>query len=230
MVWLLRCTDTPQSLIRDKLGKDGYKALDAVRKDGVRFTNGPLERASGELQRLQAEYESKQSVLVKDLLDIAASYMALLEHASEALAELDCLSSLARVALAAGYVRPKLHPAGTGDIVLRRCRHPCLEVNPDVTFIPNDVQLLRGNARERLPPNRPLTVYADTARFQIITGPNMGGTDFFPWSRECCAELVFAAGKSTYIRMAGVVVLMAQIGSFVPCETAEVSVIVRFCG
>jgi DNA mismatch repair protein MSH2 len=116
-------------------------------------------------------------VLVKDLLDIAASYMALLEHASEALAELDCLSSLARVALAASYVRPKLHPAGTGDIVLRRCRHPCLEVNPDVAFIPNDVQLLRGKTRQRLR-HRCLTVFSDTARFQIITGPNMGGTDF----------------------------------------------------
>jgi hypothetical protein len=35
-------------------------------------------------------------------------------------------------------------PIGNGSLVLRAARHPCLEVQTDVDFIPNDIEMIKG--------------------------------------------------------------------------------------
>lgn len=112
------------------------------------------------------------------------------EAIAGSLSELDVLLSFADLASSCptAYSRPNISPPDTGDIILEGCRHPCVEAQDWVNFIPNDCRLVRGESW-----------------FQIITGPNMGG-------------------KSTYIRQVGVNVLMAQVGSFVPCDNATISI------
>ena len=59
----------------------------------------------------------------------------------------------------------------------------------------------RMMAREKFMPND--VVLPQAARLIILTGPNM-------------------SGKSTFLRQIGLIVLMAQIGSFVPATRAEI--------
>lgn len=161
-----------------------------TRKDGVKFTNSRLKKLGDEYQRILNEYTKCQKALVGRVVETAASFTEVFETCAGILSELDVLLSFADLATSCPipYVRPDLTPSDRGDIMLEGSRHPCVEAQDVVNFIPNDCSLVRGKSW-----------------FQIITGPNMGG-------------------KSTFIRQVGVNILMAQVGCFVPCERASVSV------
>jgi len=46
---------------------------------------------------------------------------------------------------------------GTGDLVLKDARHPCLEVQDDISFIPNDVEMVKGTSSHPLQSDRKRT-------------------------------------------------------------------------
>jgi DNA mismatch repair protein MutS len=60
-------------------------------------------------------------------------------------------------------------------------------------------------ATQKFIPNN-LLMDINSSQIHLITGPNM-------------------AGKSTFLRQAGVIVLLAQIGSYVPAEKAEIGIV-----
>eukprot|EP00889_Picochlorum_renovo_P007921 jgi/Picre1/34951/NNA_002417.t1 len=105
-----------------KGGKSVRKKLQAkyieleTRKDGVKFTSRRLRTAAEELQRLSSEYNTKQSKLVSQVIDVAATFTEVWENVSSVLSELDVLCGFAELSTTAPiqYVRPKLLPT-SGD-------------------------------------------------------------------------------------------------------------------
>ncbi|MCJ1350316.1 MAG: MutS-like protein [Icmadophila ericetorum] len=183
--WCFRLTRNEAGCIRNK---KQYKEC-STQKNGVYFTTEALQDMRREFDQLSDNYNRTQTGLVSEVVNVASSYCPVIEQLAGVLAHLDVIISLAHVSVHAptSYVRPKMHPRGKGNTILKEARHPCMEMQDDIQFITNDVSLVRRESE-----------------FLIITGPNMGG-------------------KSTYIRQIGVIALMAQIGCFVPCAEAELT-------
>jgi DNA mismatch repair protein MutS len=113
-------------------------------------------------------------------------------------AEIDLLGCFAHLAALRGWVRPQVEESGVLEFV--QARHPVVE------------RRLEESGGGRFVPN---SVYMDAGldsktgpAVLLITGPNMGG-------------------KSTYLRMAALLVVMAQMGCFVPAERMRLGLVDR---
>ena len=126
-----------------------------------------------------------------------------IRRTSSVLAEADMLAGFAHLASVRGYTRPELVDEAVLEAVAGR--HPVIEnwmsESGSSRFIPNSLYV-HGNE----------TNQADTASPEpsllLITGPNMGG-------------------KSTYLRQAAMLVLMAQMGCYVPAATMRYGLVDR---
>ena len=114
-----------------------------------------------------------------------------IRRSSAAVAEVDLLATFAHLAALRRYVRPVIVDEPVLEAVAGR--HPVIEQWMEETregrFIANDLYLSAASEDGQ----------GDGPSLLLITGPNMGG-------------------KSTYLRQAAMLVLMAQMGSFVPAE------------
>ncbi|KAJ4303830.1 MSH2 protein [Kalmusia sp. IMI 367209] len=154
--WCFRLTRNEAACIRNK---KQYQEC-STQKNGVYFTTSSLQAKRREFDQLSETYNRTQSGLVNEVVTVASSYIPVVEKLAGVLAHLDVIVSFAHVSVHAptSYTRPTMHPRGTGNTILKEARHPCLEMQDDISFITNDVSLVRSSSE-----------------FVIITGPNMGG-------------------------------------------------------
>ena len=145
---------------------------------GERFTSAELLALERELASADDLCRARESALFADLLAEVARHQSRLTELAHALAETDALASLAGVAHARGYVRPRLH-RGT-RLEIRDGRHPVVERTSAVgKFVPNDVVL----DEER-------------SQIAIVTGPNMAGKSTF---LRQVAQIVVLAHAGSFV-------------------------------
>ena len=174
--WQFRLLDTNASkTLQTELA--GEVTVHRLLKNGVYFSNKELMQLGTKKQDLLVEYDRKQKEIVQNAMEIAVTYIPVLERASELVAEIDVLASLAHVAAfnPHGYCCPEISDCeddGKG-IVLKEARHPCVELQDNVDFIPNDIELVYGESS-----------------FLLVSGPNMGG--------KVCSARGFKLSSTTF--------------------------------
>jgi len=139
--WFWRLTKKEEIQVRSKL-QSKYLTLE-TRKEGTKFTSKRLKQLSENRQELDRTYESQQRQLVDKVVDVASSFSELFLRASAYVSELDVLASFAEVAATSpsNYTRPTILAASNNSIIFKACRHPCVEAQGGVDFVPNDCMM-----------------------------------------------------------------------------------------
>jgi DNA mismatch repair protein MutS len=174
--------------------------------NGERFITPELKEMEGKIlgaeeRSVKLEYELFQRVREQVL-----GHLPQLQQTGAALAQLDVLGSFAETARLQNYSCPQV--GDNGVLLIREGRHPVLEQSlSEERFVPNDTAIA-GSALTPGASNGRGVGAEGLPQIMLITGPNM-------------------AGKSTYIRQAALLTLLAHTGSFIPAKEARIDLVDR---
>ena len=168
-----------------------------------RFTTPELKEYEAKILDAQEKIVELERRLFTELRTAIASEAKRIRKTALALAEVDVLASLAHIAALRNYCRPQfMSSAGTATAAGDAGDLEIVEGRHPVI----EQQEMAGGS-ERFVPND-LYLNSSTHTILLLTGPNMGG-------------------KSTYLRQTALIVILAQMGSFVPARSARLSVVDR---
>ncbi|MDV0446462.1 DNA mismatch repair protein MutS [Methanosarcinaceae archaeon Ag5] len=136
--------------------------------------------------------------IFREITNRVAEHARDIQQIAQLVAQTDVLCSFAEVALDNNYVCPEVDDGF--EILIRDGRHPIVEIAA------NDAKTVKMSKETFVPNDTEMDCTEN--QFLLITGPNM-------------------AGKSTYMRQVAMIVIMAQVGSFVPASYAKIGIVDR---
>jgi DNA mismatch repair protein MutS len=172
---------------KDKVPSDWIRKQTLVNAE--RYITEELKVYETKILGAEEKIYKLELALFEELVNWIATYIVPVQLNASLVAQLDCLTSFAQLAIENKYVCPELNDSF--DLDIKNGRHPVIEkqLPVGVPYISNDVFLDR-----------------DTQQLIMITGPNM-------------------SGKSAILRQTALIVLLAQMGSFVPAEGVKMGIV-----
>jgi DNA mismatch repair protein MutS len=174
----------------------------------MRFTTPELIETEGRIARAGEQALAIETDIFATLAAAVLAAEQPLGTVAAALAELDHHAALAELAFEQTYVRPVIDDGMAFEI--RGGRHPVVEQalkrQKAQAFVENDCIL--GRALPMAPAQPGFDEAQADGRLWLVTGPNM-------------------AGKSTFLRQNALIVILAQMGSYVPAQAAVIGAVDR---
>lgn len=160
-----------------------------------RFITDELKKHEDDVLSAQFKARELENKLFNDLKNYSKEYVTKIREVADCIAKVDVLTSLAFVAIENNYVKPIVDESD--EFLVKNGRHPVLEkILPLGAYVSNDLELVYDHS-DKTP---------GAVQFMILTGPNM-------------------AGKSTFMRQNALIAILAQMGSFVPADSAKIGIV-----
>jgi len=176
-----------------------------------RFTTPELKELESKILDAEEKMLALEREIFEQLRALTTSHAARIKATAAAVAELDVTAALAEVAAESRYTRPHF------SILRAAVGSEGTAISGEAAFAEGEMRVVAGRHpvierlterdAQRFIPND-LYFHPETQFIAVITGPNMGG-------------------KSTYLRQAALLVILAQMGSFVPAESALLPIVDR---
>ncbi|KAJ5902185.1 DNA mismatch repair protein MutS core [Penicillium taxi] len=164
------------------------------------FKDFRMKELDGKLGDIYGLICEKEIEIVYDLAQKVLQYENLLVETSDICGELDSLLALTQAAICYKLVRPRMV---TENVVRIKGGRHMIQGLTVPSYVPNDTLLVGGI-------NNPEIITSSAQASQnpsmlVLTGPNY-------------------SGKSVYMKQVALIVYLAQIGSFVPADSAELGI------
>ncbi len=172
---------------KDKVPQDWIRKQTLVSAE--RYITEELKEYENKILGAEDKITKLESDLYEQFIIWCAQYIKPVQLNANLVAQIDCLTSFAQLAIENNYIRPEIDDSF--DLDIKDGRHPVIEkqLPHDIPYITNDVFL--NNT---------------TQQIIMITGPNM-------------------SGKSAILRQTALIVLLAQMGSFVPATSVRMGLV-----